>query len=146
MALSPAQLQIDVDRKHAENKEVIKEVSVKVESIQSGLSAMSVSIENIRGQVRLVEQSTKNIGKSVEEIKSIVTDFKEEMKVEIKSVKARVTKLENKFAIAIGVGTAVASVAHFLFDLISPWTKHLLDAAPSAAHSALVILQILFNA
>lgn len=146
MALSPAQLQLDVDRKHNENKVAIKELSVKAESIQSGLSAMSVSIENIRGQVRLVEQSTKNIGESVQEIKNIVSDFKEEMKTEIKGVKARVTKLENKFAIAIGVGTAVASFAHFVFDLISPWTKHILDVAPSAAHSALVILQILCTA
>lgn len=146
MALSPAQLQLDVDRKHNENKVAIKELSVKAESIQSGLSAMSVSIENIRGQVRLVEQSTKNIGESVQEIKNIVSDFKDEMKTEIKGVKARVTKLENKFAIAIGVGTAVASFAHFVFDLISPWTKHLLDVTPSAAHSALVVLQILCNA
>lgn len=146
MALSPAQLQLDVDRKHNENKVAIKELSVKAESIQSGLSAMSVSIENIRGQVRLVEQSTKNIGESVQEIKNIVSDFKEEMKTEIKGVKARVTKLENKFAIAIGVGTAVASFAHFVFDLISPWTKHILDVTPSAAHSALVVLQILCNA
>src|SRR5882762_2317097 len=146
MALSPAQLQRDVDRKHTENKVAIKEVTAKVESIQSGLSAMSVSIENIRGQVKLVEQSTASIGESVKEIKLIVSDFKEEMKVEIKGVKARVTKLENKFAIAIGVGTAVASFAHFVFDLISPWTKHLLDVAPSAAHSAIAVLQILCNA
>jgi len=146
MALSPAQLQLDVDRKHTENKVAIKEVTAKVESIQSGLSAMSVSIENIRGQVKLVEQSTASIGESVKEIKLIVSDFKEEMKVEIKGVKARVTKLENKFAIAIGVGTAVASFAHFVFDLISPWTKHLLDVAPSAAHSAIAVLQILCNA
>lgn len=107
---------------------------------------MSVSVENIKGQVRLVEQSTKNIGESVKEIKNIVSDFKTEMLSKLNHVEKRVTKLENKFAIAIGVGTAVASVAHFIFDLISPWTKHLLDAAPSAAHSALVILQILFNA
>lgn len=107
---------------------------------------MSVSIENIRGQVKLVEQSTASIGESVKEIKTIVSDFKEEMKVEIKGVKARVTKLENKFAIAIGVGTAVASAAHFVFDLLSPWTKHLLDAAPSAAHSAIALLQIYLNA
>lgn len=146
MAPTPAQVQFDVDRKHAENKEAIKEVSVKAEQIQSGLSAMSVSVENIKGQVRLVEQSTKNIGESVKEIKNIVSDFKTEMLSKLNHVEKRVTKLENKFAIAIGVGTAVASVAHFIFDLISPWTKHLLDAAPSAAHSALVILQILFNA
>lgn len=146
MALSPAQLQLDVDRKHTENKVAIKDLTVKAETIQIGLSAMSVSIENIRGQVRLVEQSTTSIGESVKEIKTIVSDFKDEMKSEIKGVKARVTKLENKFAIAIGVGTAVASFAHFVFDLISPWTKHLLDVTPSAAHSALVILQILCNA
>lgn len=140
MALSPAQLQIDVERKHRENKDSIEKLSEKAEQIQTGLSAMSVSVENIKGQVRLVEQSTKNIGESVKEIKSIVSDFKTEMLNKLNHVEKRVTKLENKFAIAIGVGTAVASVAHFLFDLISPWTKHLLDAAPAAKTSALLLL------
>ena len=141
MALSPAQLQIDVERKHNENKNSIKELSVKAEQIQTGLSAMSVSVENIRGQVKLVEQSTHNIGESVKEIKNLVSDFKSEIGTKFNHLEKRVTKLENKFAIAIGVGTAVASVAHFIFDLISPWTKHLLDAAPTAAHSALLLLR-----
>jgi chromosome segregation ATPase len=100
--------------------------------------------ENLRGDLRDVKSDLKDVVKSVIEVKDIANSAVSEVKAarhqtanvaqdvcdlseKVERHDERLSSIEKMIAKAIGYGIGASAVLHWGFDLISPWTRHLLD-------------------
>lgn len=111
-------LRQQVESRHAEQqranqniREDIKEVIHKIDEVKDlSRDAIAEGTANRHAIVNL-RQDTNDIT------------------TQLKGHDKRLISIEKRMAVAIGLATAASALLHWVFDLISPWSRHLLDAA-----------------
>jgi hypothetical protein len=115
MAAGPDRIQ---EERHTQNLQ-------RFHDLDDDLRKNTDKTEQALREVSSVRHNLLNLRQSVEVFFDLYREEKKDRKVEMQAHEAELRKLSNRFIWAMGLFTGLSIAGHFLFDLLSPLTRHI---------------------